>query len=69
MIPAEIAVVCLLLFIFYQAIMSWLSRGKFEKELEAQKGEIDVLRRQLDVFNTDLDGIDRRVEILEGKRK
>lgn len=67
MIPVEIAVICLVLFILYQSVMGWLTRGKFEKELADQKNEIDALRQRVDVLDTDLDHIDKRVEALERK--
>jgi hypothetical protein len=60
MIPAEIAVICLLLFILYQSVMGWLTRGKFEKELKDQKGEIDELTRRLGDAEANLIELDLR---------
>ncbi len=61
MIPAEIAVLLLFLFIVYQSIMGFLKQRTFEEELAKVWERVRTL-------DSELDDVNKRVERIETKR-
>lgn len=62
LLPAEITVVLLFLFVCYQSISGWLKQKEFTKELTAQKREIDDVVRRLNDAESNIIELDERTK-------
>lgn len=62
LLPAEITVVLLFIFVCYQSIAGWIKQRGFTTELTAQKREIDELTRRLNDAESNIVELDDRTK-------